>query len=90
LGVIKQHAGLLLFDMLLLLLLLLQIAYTTPWIIMLSQLAYYSKIYGPQVRVDISGCRVQGMVNSRGVLVNLQACRLPWIVMLSQLAYYSL
>lgn len=28
-----------------------QIAYTLPWIIMLSQLAYYSKVYGPQVRL---------------------------------------
>jgi hypothetical protein len=37
---------------------LLQIAYTTPWIIMLSQLAYYSKIYGPQVWVQVSGFRV--------------------------------
>lgn len=33
---------------------LLQIAYTTPWIIMLSQLAYYSKIYGPQVCFEVT------------------------------------
>jgi hypothetical protein len=28
-----------------------QISYTLPWIIMLSQLAYYSKVYGPQVTI---------------------------------------
>eukprot|EP00882_Tetradesmus_deserticola_P033795 GHRQ01038630.1.p1 GENE.GHRQ01038630.1~~GHRQ01038630.1.p1 ORF type:complete len:121 (+),score=41.64 GHRQ01038630.1:405-767(+) len=30
------------------------IAYTTPWIIMLSQLAHYSKIYGPQVLLQLN------------------------------------
>eukprot|EP00878_Enallax_costatus_P041856 GHUV01048761.1.p1 GENE.GHUV01048761.1~~GHUV01048761.1.p1 ORF type:complete len:240 (+),score=41.68 GHUV01048761.1:464-1183(+) len=34
--------------------LILSIAYTTPWIIMLSQLAYYSKIYGPQVLLQLN------------------------------------
>jgi hypothetical protein len=32
----------------------LQLAYTFPWIIMLSQLAHYSKIYGPQVGIELS------------------------------------
>ncbi|WIA44093.1 hypothetical protein OEZ86_010446 [Tetradesmus obliquus] len=34
--------------------LIISIAYTTPWIIMLSQLAYYSKIYGPQVLLQLN------------------------------------
>lgn len=34
----------------------LQISYTLPWIIMLSQLAYYSKVYGPQVGLMLTGC----------------------------------
>ncbi|KAF6259792.1 hypothetical protein COO60DRAFT_1700650 [Scenedesmus sp. NREL 46B-D3] len=34
--------------------LIVSVAYTTPWIVMLSQLAYYSKIYGPQVLLQLN------------------------------------
>lgn len=27
-----------------------QVAHAIPWIVVLSQMAYYSKLYGPQVR----------------------------------------
>eukprot|EP00775_Hariotina_reticulata_P003412 gene3412-3685_t len=34
--------------------LIISLAYTFPWIIMLSQLAHYSKIYGPQVLLQLN------------------------------------
>lgn len=39
-----------------------QIGYTLPWIIMLSQLAYYSKVYGPQVCAGMAGMRLGSIV----------------------------
>lgn len=59
----------------------LQVAYTTPWIIMLSQLAYYSKIYGPQVRRTAAcGHDRTSALNSNPATIfnNSQPCICSW------------
>jgi hypothetical protein len=55
-----------------------QIAYTTPWIIMLSQLAYYSKVFGPQVRACVRACvraRVCVCACARACLCRARWCK---------------